>query len=196
MPTQVVAGAHPSHAAIAARPRTNTALWVVIALLSSITIAAIGIAAVRFSSSSTVDKREAKRAKASASEEDENGGPDPTKQGEIMKGVVKSIAASALPRIQPRAGRFGNKGSLSTAARRFVARLPMRLQRSRKFVTSAVRYGARSGALRTRGFVLTKDQPSTRSLMDSNGNTFVLQAATDAEAAAAGELAAGRATAK
>ena len=52
-----------------------------------------------------------------------------------------------------------------------------------------VHYGPQS-------LVTVRGQPNTRSLVDPNGNTFVLQAATDAEAAAAGDLAAGKAPVK
>jgi len=183
----------------AAPPRTNSGLWVAIALLSSVTIAAAGVAAYRYATASSDPPRESRRSKAS---EDE-GGSDPTDnlEGEIMKGVVKSLGSMGkCPPLLPKVASFSVQGlTLEQLVARFVGAGYQCVAHNDfgRFGNLMLTHGTRSVTVHygPKSLVMVNGQPNTRSLTDANGNIFVLQAATDAEAAAAGELAAGRAPA-
>ena len=177
----------------AAPPRSNAALWAGVALVSAIAITALGIAVVR--SIRVDEKHEARRTRANEAEDDES---EPDLEGEIMKGVVKSLGSMGkCPPLSPSVAAFSVQGlTLEQLLARFVGAGyqcvthndfgrfgNFMLKKGAEVVT--VHYGPKQ-------LVMAKDLPQTRSLTDANGNVFVLQAATDREAAAAGEIAAGR----
>lgn len=191
-------------AAHAAPARSNTALWVVIAVLSSITIAAVGIAAVRFTGASGDEKREARKtSKATASEDDEGRDPDfENLEGEIFKGVVKSLGSMGkCPPLSPKVAAFSVQGlTIEQVLARFIGAGYQCVAHNDlgRFGNFTLTQGTRSITVHygPKALVMARDQPSTRSLTDANGNIIVLQAATQAEADAAGEVAAGRAPAR
>ena len=184
--------------------RRSTALWVAVAVLMSITIAAVGIAAVRMSGASSEREREARRAsKATAGEDDESGDPDfDNLEGEIMKGVVKSLGSMGkCPPLSAKVAAFSVQGlTIEQLLARFVGAGYQCVAHNDlgRFGNFTLTQGSRAVTVHygPKTLVMVKDQPHTRSLADPNGNVIVLLAASDAEAAAAGEVAVGRAPAK
>jgi len=184
-------------------PKSKAALWVVLTVLVSIGVAVAGVAMFARHQSSESQREAKSRAKAATAEQEaEEADPFDQLESEIMKGVVKSLGnMGKCPPLTPKVAAFAvQRLTIEQVLARFISAGYQCVAHNDlgNFGTFMLMRGTRSVTIHygPSKLVMAKNQANTRSLSDTNGNVIVLQASSDSEAQAAGDLAAGKSTGK